>query len=117
MKSPLSSFFAAISALAVCVSLPTAVHAQTLADPVPLIGNQAQAIAGTAAVNGAIGHSAGLYDSKASKQEAARRKSHRTQHSECNDRARSYPTGSPRYKQSRSACRDTFLAQKATWKY
>jgi hypothetical protein len=104
-----SVFFCALLAITPLVS------AQTLHDPVPMIGNQAQAIAATAAMNSALGHSAGQYDSKASKEEAARRKSHRTQYSACNDRARQYSSNRPLYKQQRDRCRSDFLAQRATW--
>jgi hypothetical protein len=101
--------------LAVLLALATTLSAQTLHDPMPLQGNQAQAIAATAAMNSSLGHSAGRYDSKASKNEAARRKSHRTQYSACNDRARQHAANRPLQKQHREQCRTAFLSQRATW--
>jgi hypothetical protein len=101
--------------LAVLLTLATALSAQTLHDPMPLQGNQAQAIAATAAMNSSLGHSAGLHDSKASKDQAARRKSHRTQYSACNDRARQHAANRPLQKQHREQCRSAFLSQRATW--
>jgi hypothetical protein len=97
----LTSFFIAAPLLA----------QSTLADPVPLQGNQAESIARTAAINGAMGN--GTYTSPA---EFARRKQQAQAASSCKKNARDrYPAGDPRRKNTVAQCQRVFEAQRATW--
>jgi hypothetical protein len=96
-----------------CTLMAGVAAAQTLGDPYPLIGNQAEAVARTTAINGAIGKSAGLPQPTAA--ELARRKGHVAQSSACREKALAYPAGSPQRKDIRAQCKATFNAQRATW--
>jgi DNA-binding transcriptional regulator PaaX len=83
----------------------------TLGDPVPLQGNQAESIARTAAINGAMGN--GTYTSPA---EFARRKQQGQAASNCKKNARNrYPAGDQRRKNLVAQCQRVFEAQRATW--
>jgi hypothetical protein len=103
---------AAIFIVLISVFLAAPSQAQsTLADPVPLQGNQAESIARTAALNGAMGN--GTYTSPA---EFARRKQQGQAASNCKKNARDrYPAGDQRRKNAVAQCQRVFAAQRATW--
>lgn len=86
----------------------------TLHDPVPLQGNQAQSIAGNAAMGSQA--SAMMRGPKTSAAEFARRDGHKVQMKNCRDSYRSNTrSGSPQRTAARKACEQTFQAQRATW--
>lgn len=111
IRAACSAMVAAMGVGAAGFALAPAARAQaTLHDPVLLAGNQAQSIAGTAALNAAQGAGPGP-----SAAELARRKAHRDAHSACRKQALSQPAGSAPRRAVRDRCRAAFEAQKATW--
>jgi hypothetical protein len=106
-------FFHAVTALVFTLTSGLTYAQSTLADPVPIMGDQGRSIAATAAMNSATNASARA--NTTSQAEFARRKSHSAQNSACRKRALDFAPGSPQRKAVRAQCKSTFEAQRATW--
>jgi hypothetical protein len=106
-------FFHSVAALVFTLASGLTYAQSTLADPVPILGDQGRSIAATAAMNSATNASA--RGNTTSPAEFARRKSHTAQNSACRKRALEFAPGSPQRKAVREQCKSTFEAQRATW--
>jgi hypothetical protein len=95
------------------LTLPTMSVAQsTLADPVPIQGDQGRSIA----ANAAMGSAAMQGGIKTSPEEFARRKQHVAEATACRERYRaSTRSGSPERASARKACESQLAAKRATW--
>lgn len=107
---PLAALLAAL-----LLAAPVARSQSTLADPVPLTGNAAEAAAANAAMNAQLDrHIPGRAGPSA--QELARRRADGDRLSACNTAARErYAPGSAQRKAARAQCRERYAQQRATW--
>ncbi|MDO9403810.1 MAG: hypothetical protein Q7T87_07270 [Polaromonas sp.] len=102
-----------IAAACLCMLPGLAAAQSTLADPVPLQGNQAESLAGTAAVNSTLKPGNAAAPSPA---ELDRRRAHGAQAAACRQAARDQFKGKRAAREeARLKCEATFKAQKATW--
>jgi hypothetical protein len=105
------AIFTLLAASAVTFST-LSIAQSTLADPVPMLGDQGRSIA----ANTAMGGAAMQGNIKTSPEEFARRKQHVAEASACRQRYRdSTRSGSPERAAARKACESDLAAKRATW--